>query len=163
MLVYLIITHFKKTPFQKCQYMEFQWSAFSRCILKNCRFFLNTGKYGSEKTSILTNFIRWGNFDNNSVFDFQTLSTNTLMHSNFQNIKLSICQMWNGTIRMENTAWKVSVIGIILVRISPHSDHGETRTSPYSVRMRGNTDQNNSEWEGTPIFIFYKLSLEESG
>ena len=41
-----------------------------------------------------------------------------------------------------NTAWKVSVFGIILVRNFPHSD----RISPYWVRMRENEDQNNSEY-----------------
>ena len=35
------------------------------------------------------------------------------------------------------TAWKVSVFGVILVRILPHS---------YSVRMRENADQYNSEY-----------------
>ena len=34
------------------------------------------------------------------------------------------------------------VLGVILVRIFPHSDW----ISPYSVRMRENTDQNNSEY-----------------
>ena len=47
-----------------------------------------------------------------------------------------------------NTAWKVSLFGVILIRIFPHSDWiGEIRgISPYSVRMRENTDQNNSEY-----------------
>ena len=46
------------------------------------------------------------------------------------------------------TAWKVSVFGVILVRIFPHSDWigRDTSISPYLVRMRGNTDQNNSEY-----------------
>ena len=37
------------------------------------------------------------------------------------------------------TAWKVSVFGVILVRIFPH-------ISMYSVRMRENVDQNNSKY-----------------
>ena len=41
-----------------------------------------------------------------------------------------------------NTAWKVSVFGVILVRIFPHL----LRISPYSVRMWENTDQNNSKY-----------------
>ena len=43
-----------------------------------------------------------------------------------------------------NTAWKVSVFGVILVRIFPQSDWIR-RDTQYSVRMRENTDQNNSE------------------
>ena len=39
------------------------------------------------------------------------------------------------------SAWKVSVFGVILVRIFPHSDWIQ-----YSVRMRENADQNNSEY-----------------
>ena len=39
------------------------------------------------------------------------------------------------------TAWKLSVFGVILVRIFWHF-----RISPYSVRMRENADQNNSEY-----------------
>ena len=37
------------------------------------------------------------------------------------------------------TAWKVSVFGVILVRIFPHSDWigRDTSISPYLVRMRG--------------------------
>ena len=44
------------------------------------------------------------------------------------------------------TEWKVAVFGVILVRILPHSDCIES-ISPYSVRMRENTDQNNYEYE----------------
>ena len=41
---------------------------------------------------------------------------------------------------------KVSVRGVILVHIFLHSDRIEIRSiSPYSVRMRENADQNNSE------------------
>ena len=39
----------------------------------------------------------------------------------------------------------MSVFGVILVRIFPHSDW--MCISPYSVRMRENTDQNNSKHE----------------
>ena len=44
---------------------------------------------------------------------------------------------------------KVSVFGVILVRIFPHSDwirREILRMSLYSVRMRENVDQNNSEY-----------------
>ena len=40
------------------------------------------------------------------------------------------------------TAQKVSVLGVILVRIFPHLDW----MREYSVRIRENTDQNNSEY-----------------
>ena len=39
---------------------------------------------------------------------------------------------------INNTAWKVPIFGVILVRI--------LRISPYSVRMRENVNQNNSEY-----------------
>ena len=42
------------------------------------------------------------------------------------------------------TAWKVSVYGVFLVRIFPHSDWIR-RDTEYSVGMRENTDQENSE------------------
>ena len=47
----------------------------------------------------------------------------------------------------------MSVFGVILVRIFPafsriRTEYGEIlRISPYSVRMRENADQNNSEYE----------------
>ena len=42
---------------------------------------------------------------------------------------------------------KVSVFGVVLVRIFPHSDWiRRDCISPYSVRLRENTDQNNSEY-----------------
>ena len=47
------------------------------------------------------------------------------------------------------TAWKTSAFQVILVHIFPHSDwirREILRTSPYSVQMRENTDQNNSEY-----------------
>ena len=40
-----------------------------------------------------------------------------------------------------NTASKVSVFGVFLVRIFPH-----LRISSYSVRIRENTDKKNSEY-----------------
>ena len=42
----------------------------------------------------------------------------------------------------------MSVFGVILVRIFPHSDwiRGDTRISPYSVWLRENAYQNNSEY-----------------
>ena len=43
------------------------------------------------------------------------------------------------------TSWKLSVFWVILVRIFLHSDR-ILRISPYSVRMRENRDQNNSEY-----------------
>ena len=46
------------------------------------------------------------------------------------------------------TAWKMSVFGVFLVRIFPHSDWIRRDTlsiSPYSVWMRKNTDQKNPE------------------
>ena len=46
-------------------------------------------------------------------------------------------------------AEKVSVFGVILVRIFPHSDwirRDMEYLSPYSVRMRENADQNNSKY-----------------
>ena len=44
-----------------------------------------------------------------------------------------------------NTTWKVSVFGVILVRIFPHCI--SCTISPYSVRMRENADQNSFEYE----------------
>ena len=49
------------------------------------------------------------------------------------------------------TAWKLSVFGVILVCIFPHSDwireFGKIRIiSPYSVRVQENADQNNFEY-----------------
>ena len=47
------------------------------------------------------------------------------------------------------TAWKVSVFRVMLVRIFRiRAEYvAILRISPYSVRMRNNTDQNNSELE----------------
>ena len=49
---------------------------------------------------------------------------------------------------MSNTAYKVSVFRVILVRIFRiRTEHGRTlRISPYSVQMRGNTNQKNSKY-----------------
>ena len=44
------------------------------------------------------------------------------------------------------TAWKVTVFGVILVLVFPHSDW-IFRVSPYSVRMRENMDRDDSEYE----------------
>ena len=49
------------------------------------------------------------------------------------------------TIIEENTSWKVSIFGVILVRIFPRLDW-IWRDTKYSVRMRKNADQNNSEY-----------------
>ena len=44
----------------------------------------------------------------------------------------------------------MSIYGVIVVRILPHSDYTRREEilpiSPYLVRMRENTDQNNSEY-----------------
>ena len=55
-------------------------------------------------------------------------------------------------------AWKVSVFGFSHIR----TEYGEIQSiSPYSVRMRENTDQNNSEYglflrsEMNPEFNWY--------
>ena len=56
------------------------------------------------------------------------------------------------TATLLDTAQNVSVFGVILVRIFPTFPHiwteyGEIlRMSPYSVQMRENADQNNSEY-----------------
>ena len=47
----------------------------------------------------------------------------------------------------EHTALKVSVFGIIFVRIFSHSHFSYLLyISPYSVQIRENTDQNNSDY-----------------
>ena len=61
------------------------------------------------------------------------------------------------------TAWKASVFGVFLVRIFPHrTEYGEIlRISPYSVRMRENADQKNSEYRcfsrSVSYFHFHSL------
>ena len=53
-------------------------------------------------------------------------------------------RVWYSIISKENTAWKVSVFGVILVRIFPHfpafglNTERYVRISSYSVRMRKN-------------------------
>ena len=55
----------------------------------------------------------------------------------FQNLLLVEC----------NPAWKVSVFEVFLVHIFPHLDWIQRDSiSPYSVQMRENTDQKNSEY-----------------
>ena len=59
---------------------------------------------------------------------------------------LSIFLLKNNSIEL----LKVSVFGVFLVRIFPHSDWIRRDTklvSPYSVWMRENTDQKNSKYE----------------
>ena len=50
---------------------------------------------------------------------------------------------WDWEIKLMNTTWKVSVFGIILIRIFPHSSW----IRRYSVRMQENTGQNNSKYQ----------------
>ena len=45
------------------------------------------------------------------------------------------------------TVWKLSVFGVFLICIFPHSDWILLSISPYSVRMLEKTDQKNSEYE----------------
>ena len=47
-----------------------------------------------------------------------------------------------------NTAWKVSVFGVMLIRISPHTNwiRRIRSISPYSVQTRENAGQNKSEY-----------------
>ena len=52
------------------------------------------------------------------------------------------------------TVWKVSVFGVILVCILLHSDW----VSPYSVQMRENAEQNNSEYWHFLRSAFYMTS-----
>ena len=55
------------------------------------------------------------------------------------------------------TAWKVSIFGVILVRIG--TEHGEMlRISPYSIRMRENVDQKNAEYGNFLRSAFYLIS-----
>ena len=52
-----------------------------------------------------------------------------------------------GTSTKANTAWKVSVFPVILVRTFPHLDSiWRLDISSYSVQMRKNADQNNAEY-----------------
>ena len=59
------------------------------------------------------------------------------------------------------TAWKVSVFGVILIRIFAYSDWIRRDTEyqsicPYSVQMRENTDQNNSEYGHFLRSVYFK-------
>ena len=55
------------------------------------------------------------------------------------------------------TAWKVSIFGVILVRIG--TEHGEMlRISPYSIRIRENVDQKNAEYGNFLRSAFYLIS-----
>ena len=47
--------------------------------------------------------------------------------------------------RVRNTAWKVSVFGVFLVRIFPNLDWMR-RNTEYSIRMRENKNQKSSEY-----------------
>ena len=62
--------------------------------------------------------------------------------------KLLLKQRQSETLKVF-TVWKVSVFGVILVPIFPHSDwmRRDRSISPYSVRMQENVDQNNSEYK----------------
>ena len=58
----------------------------------------------------------------------------------------------------------MSIFGVILVRIFPHSDwiRRDTEYLPYSVRMRENVDQNNSEYgHFFTQYIFEKAELNK--
>ena len=60
------------------------------------------------------------------------------------------------------TAWKVSVFLVFLVRIFPHSNwirRDIPCISPYSVRMRENTDQKNSEYGHFSCSVCLKITL----
>ena len=56
----------------------------------------------------------------------------------------------------------MSVFGVILVRVFPHSDwiREILRISPYSVRKPENTDQNNSEYGHCLRSVCYKENIE---
>ena len=60
---------------------------------------------------------------------------------------------WHVFFQLNIMTWKVSVFWVILVLIFPHSDWIRRDTpylfvsiSPYSVQIRENADQSNSEW-----------------
>ena len=55
-----------------------------------------------------------------------------------------VYRILNNISRLIYTTWKVSVFGIILVRIFPHSDWIR-RDTPYLSVFSPNADQNNSE------------------
>ena len=49
-------------------------------------------------------------------------------------------------VEISHIAWKMSVFGVIQVAIFPHLDWEILFIFPYSVQMRENADQNNSEY-----------------
>ena len=60
---------------------------------------------------------------------------------------------WHVFFHLNIMTWKVPVFWVILVLIFPHSDwigrdtpYLSVSISPYSVQMRENADQSNSEW-----------------
>ena len=59
------------------------------------------------------------------------------------------------------TAWKVSVFGVFLVRIFPHSDwiRRDTANAAKSVQIRENTDQKNSEYGYFSHIVKHLVSL----
>ena len=59
------------------------------------------------------------------------------------------------------TMWKVSLFGVTLVRIFPHSDwiRRVRSISPYSVEIRENADQNNSEYGNFLRSVFKKSQI----
>ena len=78
-------------------------------------------------------------------FFFVKVSLNGLLFNEIINDKIChLFYVWMKWISACATAWKVSVFGVILVRIFPHSDW--IRRDPYLVQMLENTDQNNSEY-----------------
>ena len=62
------------------------------------------------------------------------------------------------------TAWKVSVFGVFLVRIFPHSEliRGDTNISPHRARMRENTDLQNSEYRHFSSSEWFNMKTETS-
>ena len=66
---------------------------------------------------------------------------------------------------LPNIAWKVSVFGVILVHIFSHSDWIRRDTleiSPYLVRMRENTDQNNSYYKHFLRSVNFRIELRSN-
>ena len=86
------------------------------------------------------------------IKNFQLDLSNMLKVRVFELFMLDISNMVNKPLSRFlriDTAWKVSVFRVILVRIFPHSDWIRRyilRISPYSGWIWENTNQNNSEW-----------------
>ena len=81
----------------------------------------------------------------NCIENFQAIPTQQLLTSSGRhkakvasNYQIHCLERRN----VSGTAWKVSVLGVILVRIFPHSNWIRTVFSPDA----GNTEQNNSEY-----------------